>query len=118
MTTSSTRLAPREVDDRRRIERVDAGDAADARLARDRVAAGGDDDLVHAGLGGQLPGERVLAPAAADDQDPGRGDRGSRRQAPAGGASGARPARSSASAPGPTDTRTIGTPACSSSALT
>ena len=73
-------LAPGDRDDRRRVERIDARHAADTRLARDRVAPRRDDDLVDARLGGQLPGERVLAPAAAHDEDPGRHHRGSRRQ--------------------------------------
>ncbi len=90
----------------------------------------------------QLPGQRVLASAAPDDQDPGRHDREAhpraapgpraprdlprcavavpaRVRAPSGGgASGGRPARSSGVRSGPTETSTIGTPAASSSAAT
>ena len=67
------RALPGDLDDRPRVERVDARET-DPRLARDRVGPGRDDDLVHARLRGELPGERVLAAAAADDQDPGRHD--------------------------------------------
>ncbi len=59
-------------DDRLGLERMDVGQTADARLGADRGAARGDRDEVDAGLAGQLPGERVLPPAAADDEDPGR----------------------------------------------
>ena len=74
-------------------------------------------------LGGELPGERVLAAAAADDEDPRRHDAGHRRIAQRrdrrlrwriG-----RQARSIVWVrSGPTETSTIGTPACSSSAVT
>ena len=59
-------------DDCRRNLRIDPGQAADPRLGADRGAARGDRDLVDPWLGGQLPGERMLASAAAEDQDPRR----------------------------------------------
>ena len=67
------------------------------------------------GSAGQLPGERVLAAAAADDEDPGRHD-----QAHAGSPGRWRIGRQARSIvwvrSGPTETSTIGTPACSSMA--
>ena len=66
------RLATGDRHDRGAVERVDAGHAAHPWLEPDRVAAGRDDDLVDTRLGRQLPGQRVLAPAASDDEDAGR----------------------------------------------
>ena len=62
-----------DLDDRPRIERVHACET-DPRLAPDRVGPRRDDDLVHARLRGELPGERVLAAAATNDEDPRRHD--------------------------------------------
>ena len=59
------RGARRRATTARRIERVHAGQRPDPGSAADRRAAGGHDDLVHAGLAGELPGQRVLAAAAA-----------------------------------------------------
>ena len=104
-------------DDRRRIEWVDRG-AADARLRGDPVGTRRDEDLVDAGLSGQLPGEGVLAAAATDDQDPGRLDELAHAPASTRWRIG-RHARSIVCVrSGPTDTSTIGAPACSSSAVT
>ena len=110
-------LATGKRQDRGRIQRVDPGDAADTRFLRDGVAPRCDDDLVDARLGGQLPGERMLAPAAAHDEDPGRHD-----QAHAGNPARLRIGRQARSMvwvrSGPTDRSTIGTPAWSSIADT
>ena len=67
------RVRPRQRDDRRRVERVDGRDAH-VRLAGDRRAAGRDQDLVDARLAAELPGEGVLATAAAEHEHPGRHD--------------------------------------------
>ncbi len=103
--------------DRRPIEGVNAGHAPDARLGRDGVTAGRDDDRVDARLGGQFPGQRMFAPATPHDQDP-----GGHHEAHAGRAGRWRIGRQARSIvwvrSGPTDTRTIGTPACSSIADT
>ena len=110
-------LAPGDRDDRRRIERVDARRPADAWLGRDGGTPGRDDHLVDARFAGQLPGERMLAGAAPDDEDPGRHD-----QAHADNPGRLRIGRHARSIvcvrSGPTDTRTIGTPACASMADT
>ncbi len=116
------RHGARERDDRGRVERVD-GHGADACLAGDAGAARGDDDLVDAGLGRELPREGVLAPAATDDEDAGRHDERHRPPPPVPGIDArwriGRQARSIVWVrSGPTDTNTIGTPACSSSADT
>ena len=84
------------------------------------VAPGRDDDLVDARLGRELPGQRVLAAAAAHDEDPGRHQEAGRAHA---GIPGrwriGRQARSIVWVrSGPTETSTIGTPACASIALT
>ena len=114
-------LTPGARDDRGRVERIHPGHAADPRLPGDRIAAGRDDHLVDARLGGQLPGQRVLAAAAPDDEDPGRGMEmhpGAHAGSPGRWRIG-RQARSIVCVrSGPTDTRTIGTPACSSIADT
>ena len=106
-------LAPRERDDRRRIERIDARHASDTRLASDRITPRRHDDLVDARLAGQLPGKRMLAPATAHDQDAGR-----HHEAHAGSPARLRIGRQARSIvwvrSGPTDTSTIGTPACAS----
>ena len=125
ITTSSTasRRGERRRSRRRRARSTRRRDP-DARLLADRVRSGSDHDLVDAGLGGELPGEGVLASAAADDEDPGRHDRRligrprSRGLRPAAGRLRiGRQARSIVWVrSGPTETRTIGTPACSSSA--
>ena len=117
MTTSSAASRRATATTAAPVERVDAGHAADPRLEPDRVAAGRDDDLVDARLGRQLPGQRVLAPAASDDEDAGR-----RHEAHAGSPGRWRIGRHARSIvwvrSGPTDTSTIGTPACSSIADT
>ena len=81
-----------------------------------------DDDLVDARLARQLPGERVLAPATADDEDPGghgQGHRRGLRPATDGRRRVGRNARSMVWVrSGPTLTSTIGTFAWSSSAVT
>ena len=63
-------VLPRQGDDRARIQRIDARDP-DVGLGRDPGAPGRDQHLVDAGLAAQLPGERVLAAATADDEDAG-----------------------------------------------
>ena len=106
-------------DDRRGIERIDAGQRPDAWLGGHRRAPGRHDDLVDAGLRGELPGEGVLAAAAADDEDPGRHDeaRGAHDRAIPPRWRIGRQARSIVWVrSGPTETRTIGTPASSSRA--
>jgi hypothetical protein len=50
------------------IERVDVLERTDARLRADRVTPGCDDDLVHARLDAELPGEGVLPSPAADHE--------------------------------------------------
>ena len=86
----------------------------------DRVAAGRDEDRVDAGLAGELPGEGVLAAAAPDDEDARRHHE--RRRAHAGIPGRRRIGRQARSMvwvrSGPTETSTIGTPACSSMAVT
>ena len=112
---------PGDRDDRRTVERID-GLAADPRLRRDPVGSGRDEDLVDARLGGELPGQRVLAAAAADDQDPGRLDQARQRRSCARHRGRWRIGRQARSIvcvrSGPTETSTIGAPACSSSAVT
>src|SRR5262249_37297260 len=99
------------------VERIDARHAADLRLTGDRIAPGRHDDLVHTGLAGQLPGVRMLAPAAAHDDDPGRRD-----ERHAGRPTRWRIGRKARSIvcvrSAPTDSRTMGTRACSSIAET
>ncbi len=111
------RLATGDRDDRGPVQRIHARHAADARLAPDRIAPRRDDDLVDARLGGQLPGQRVLAPATPDDHDAGR-----HHEAHAGRLTRLRIGRHARSIvcvrSGPTDTRTIGTPAWVSMAET
>ena len=111
----------------RRPRRGPAGPPAAQRTpgsGGDPRAPGRDDHLVDAGLAGQLPGERVLATAAAEDEDAGGhggASRGVRRLRPAscGRWRIGRQARSMVWVrSGPTETNTIGTPACSSSAVT
>ena len=99
-TTTSSAAIARARATTRRASSGSTSDAAHPRLAR-RCASlpGRDDDLVHARLAGELPGQRVLPAATADDQDPGRHQRRLMPARPAGGASGARPARWSGSAP-------------------
>ncbi len=113
------RLSPCERDHRGPVERVDVG-AAHPRLAGDGVAPRGDDHLVDARLRPELPGQRVLAAAAPHDEDPGRHQQAGRAHAgiPARFRIG-RQARSMVCVrSGPTDSSTIGTPACASMALT
>ena len=111
------RFATGDRHDRGGVERVDPRHAAHAWLEADRVAAGRDDDLVDTRLGRQLPGQRVLAAAPTDDEDAGRRD-----EAHAGSPGLWRIGRQARSMvwvrSGPTETRTIGTPACSSIADT
>ena len=101
------------------IEWIDVRQSAHPRFRGHRVVAGRDEYGVDAGLDAQLPGERVLPPAAPDDEDARRhheapahaGIPGRRRMG--------RKARSMVWVrSGPTDTSTIGTPACSSMAET
>ena len=109
------RVGSRHGDDRRAVERIHRH-AADARLGRDPGTPRRDDDLVDARLRGELPGERVFAPATADHQDPGRHDQG--HATIPGRLRIGRQARSIVWVrSGPTDTSTIGTPACDSMAL-
>ena len=113
------RLAPCQLDQRRAVERIDPRDDADPRLGRDPGAARRNDHLVDTRLGGQLPGERVLAPAAADDEDPGRHDEATAHATIPGRFRIGRQARSIVWVrSGPTDTSTIGTRAYSSIAVT
>ena len=111
------RLAPGDCDDRGTVQRIHPRHAAHAWLPRDCIAARNHDDLVDARLGGQLPGQRVLAPAAPDDHDAGR-----HHEAHAGSPARLRIGRHARSMvwvrSGPTDTRTIGTPAWLSMAET
>ena len=103
-------LALGDLDDPGWVEWVGARDATHPRLERDRLAAGRHDDLVDARLGGQLPGQGVLAATAPDDEDPGRHD-----QAHTGVPDRLRIGRQARSMvwvrSGPTETSTIGTPA-------
>ena len=69
-------LASGRRDDPGRIERIHVGRPTHPWLQRDRVAPRHDNDLIDAGLGGQLPGQRMLAAAASHDEDPGRHDQG------------------------------------------
>ncbi len=96
------------------------GQAADPWHGRDAGAAGGDDDLVDAGLTGELPGEGVLSAATAHDEDAGGHDQ-RRARAHAGIPARWRIGRHARSIvwvrSGPTDTSTMGTPACSSIAV-
>ncbi len=62
---------PGDAHDRLGVEGIDDR-PSDARLAGDRVRSRRDDHLVDARLRGELPGQRVLPPAAADNQDPRR----------------------------------------------
>src|SRR4029079_5271081 len=102
------------------VEGVEVLERAHARLGPDRVAPGRDGDLVHTRFDAELPGEGMLAGPAADDEDA-RG-----HHEPAGGHAGTpwrwrieRQARSIVCVrSGPTETRTIGTAACSSNAVT
>src|SRR3954471_11627564 len=105
-------IGPGRLDDCGGLERIDAGQDADARLQPDRGAAGRDEDLAHGRLAGELPGKSMLSPPAADDED-------SHQTATAGRWRIGRQARSIVwERSGPTDTSTIGTPASSSSAVT
>ena len=101
--------------DRLGTERIDRGQAAHPRFGADRRRTGSHHDLVHPGLGRELPGQGVLPRARADDQGPRR-----RRHATRTGCLRiGRHARSMVWVrSGPTDTSTIGTPASSSTALT
>ena len=114
------RLAPSERDHGGPVERIDVG-AAHPRLACDRVAPRGDDHLVDARLRAELPGQRMLATAAPHDEDPGRHQQ-ARSVAHAGIPARFRIGRQARSIvcvrSGPTDSSTIGTPACASMALT
>ena len=113
------RLAPRQLDQRHTVERIDPLDDPNARLRRDPGAARRDDHLVDTRFGGELPGERVLAPAAADDEDPGRHDQATAHATIPGRLRIGRQARSIVWVrSGPTDTSTIGTRAYSSIAVT
>ena len=100
------------------VERIEVGCDPRARFGRDRVAAGRHDDEVDPGLGSELPGDGMLAAAATDDEDAGR----HHRQAHPGTTGWWRIGRQARSMvwvrSGPTDSSTIGTPACSSIALT
>ena len=121
-TTRSAASRPGQRHDGGGVQRVH-GDAAHARLLRDPRAPGRHDHLVDAGLAGQLPRERVLATAAAEDQDAGgHGGRHAGSSAQAGVVGRCRIGRQARSIvwvrSGPTETNTIGTPACSSSADT
>ena len=122
MTTSSAATDRAAATTDGAVERIDVRQAADPWLAS-RCAAlpGRDDDLVDAGLAGELPGEGVLAAAAADDEDAGRHDQ-RRARAHAGIPARWRIGRQARSIvwvrSGPTETSTIGTPACSSMAVT
>ena len=110
-------FAARNGDNGRGVKRVHARHAPNARFIGDRVAAGRHDDLVHARLRRQLPGQGVFPATAAHDEDPGRHD-----QAHAGKAGRWRIGRQARSMvwvrSGPTETRTIGTAAYSSIADT
>ena len=109
------RTGPREPDEPGRVVRPNVRDP-DPRLARDRGAARSNDHLVHPGLGGELPGQRVFAPTAAHDDD---ARRHHERHAGTGRRRTGRQARSIVWVrSGPTETRTIGTRAWSSSAVT
>ena len=71
-STTSSAASARGADDRLGIQRVDAGRQRTRDSAAIAALPGRDDHLVHARLAGELPGERVLARAAADDQRPRR----------------------------------------------
>ena len=115
-TTSSAATDARDRHDRGAVQWIHRH-AADPWLRRDPGTPRRHDDLVHARLAGQLPGQRVLATATADDQDPGRHD-----QAHATIPVRLRIGRQARSIvwvrSGPTETSTMGTPACDSMALT
>ena len=64
-------LAPGERDDRVGVERIDVARSAPAAPRAIASLPGRDDDLVDAGLRTELPGERVLPAAAADDRGSG-----------------------------------------------
>ena len=108
------RLRPGQVHDRAEVHRGDVH-AAHPWLLGDARAARGDDHLVDARLPGELPGQRVLPTATADDQHPGR-----HHEAHAGRLGRLRIGRHARSIvwvrSGPTETSTIGTPACASMA--
>ena len=90
-----------------------------ARLAFDPDTDRCDDHLVDARLGGQLPGQGVLAAARPDDEHPRRHHEVGTHESTAGRVRIGRQARSIVWVrSGPTDTSTIGTRACSSMAVT
>ena len=107
----------RRGDHRRGVRRIHVWQAAHARLGADRRTPWCHDDLVHARLAGKLPRKRVLACARPHDQ---RARRRGRHVSPA--ADRRRIGRHARSIvwvrSGPTDTRTIGTPASASTAVT
>ena len=103
--------------DGRGIEGVDPGHRTDPRFAGDRPGSRSHEDFVDARFPGELPGEGVLAPARADDEDARRRDEVHGSATPPRCRIG-RQARSIVWVrSGPTDTSTIGTPAISSRAL-
>ena len=116
-TTSSPASRRARSDDRAEVHRGRRPTRRTRGSSAMRVAARRDDHLVDARLAGQLPGQRVLAAATADDHDPGR-----HHEAHAGRPGRLRIGRQARSIvwvrSGPTETRTIGTPACASIADT
>ena len=113
------RLTPRQLDQRHTVERIDPLGDPNPRLRRDPGAARRDDHLVDTRFRGKLPGERVLAPATADDEHPGRHDQATAHATIPGRFRIGRQARSIVWVrSGPTDTSTIGTRAYSSIAVT
>ena len=112
-------LAARQLDEGRAIERVDAWRDPDARLACYPGTARCDDHLVDARFGGQLPGQGVFAAADTHDEHPRRHHEARAHESTAGRVRIGRQARSIVWVrSGPTDTRTMGTRACSSMAVT
>ena len=106
--------------DRRATERIHTRHPHDPRLGDDGVTARRHEHLVHAGLQAELPGQGVFAAAAPDDEDAGRHHEapGAHAGIPGRWRMG-RQARSIVCVrSGPTDTSTIGTPACCSMAVT